>query len=149
MYGRVDWCRPRFLLRNTSLSRRVRTLVRFPLLIAGSQDSAIRQDFGRSICNRQCILVHQSRMRIHGTSRGSVFTVFQLTNYSVKALAYLLARRLAILSNSYAALPILPQSCFRHNFKATANRSVNVYGGATGIRFQYLQNKYVLISSET
>jgi hypothetical protein len=51
-------------------------------------------------------------MRIHGASRGSVFTVFQLTNYSVKALAYLLARRLAILSNSYAALPILPQKLF-------------------------------------
>nr|DAF87400.1 MAG TPA: hypothetical protein [Siphoviridae sp. ctnPP24] len=38
--------------------------------------------------------------------------MFQLTNYSVKALAYLLARRLAILSNSYAALPILPQKLF-------------------------------------
>jgi hypothetical protein len=62
-------------------------------------------------------------MRIHGTSRVSVFMVFQLTYYSVKALAYLLARRLAILSNSYAALPILPQKIFFGKIlKTTANR---------------------------
>jgi hypothetical protein len=62
-------------------------------------------------------------MRIRGASRRSVFTVFQLTNYSAKALAYLLARRLAILSNSYAALPILPQKIFFGKIlKTTANR---------------------------
>jgi hypothetical protein len=52
-----------------------------------------------------------------------LFTVFQLTNYSVKALAYLLARRLAILSNGYAVLPILPQKIvFGTILKPTANR---------------------------
>ena len=51
--------------------------------------------------------------------------VFQLTDYSVKALAYLLARRLAILPNSYAALPILPQKIvFGTILKPTANRGM-------------------------
>lgn len=62
--------------------------------------------------------------------------VFQLTKYSVKALAYLLARRPAILSNSVLFSKIACGVAYStakadvgHNFKATANRGVNVWQG--------------------
>ena len=63
-----------------------------------------------------------------------LFSVLQLTQYSMKALAYLLARRLAILSNSYAALPILPQKIvFGTILKPTANRGIFYLAETLGI----------------
>ena len=78
---------PDSLLRNTSLSRRVRTLVRFHFLMAAVLCFLVVAHFGRC---------------------------FNITANMRRCLFY-------------------RKSCFRHNFKATANRSVKIQGGM--IRF--------------